>query len=330
MSGLIWDLKALHRHLQGVIDLEMYTIPYYLTVLYSIKDPSAEAYRLIQSAVYQEMLHCQLACNIANAYGHRPRFRPPRYGTGTVPHVDFDLDDPNPTTIYTPYSTALGPLDEERLNTMCLIEYPEWDTGRTPDLRARNEEYGSIGEFYDAVRLGLAELRHHCRAGVKQVDEFGRFYINFDQPTITRDGEEGYKQAVVMMQVIVDQGEGQTQEVPGIPADFQNTADGYQESWPHFRKFNWIRDQAKLPATWSGVARPERGSPGFAAQRTLIKDFRVFLTTLERLFSGHDPGNFGPLMAKLGGDVLTCWQRNAIPRFALSEGGEVEAGDDED
>jgi hypothetical protein len=64
-----WDLNALWSHLQGVTDLELWTIPFYLTAMYSIKDPSQDAYQLIQSIVYQEMLHAQLACNIANAYG---------------------------------------------------------------------------------------------------------------------------------------------------------------------------------------------------------------------------------------------------------------------
>ena len=320
MGSSEWDTATLHRHLQGVVDLELWTIPYYLTVLYSIKDPSSEPYRLIQAAVYQEMLHAQLASNIANAYGLSPAFRVPEYGGATVPHIDFDLDEPNPTRVYTPFSTALGPLDQERINTMCLVEYPEWDTGREPDVRPKNSEYGSIGEFYDAVRCGLRVLRDQCHGGVNQVDEFRSFYNQFAEPTVTRSGDEGYIQALTLLDAIVQQGEGQTEGVSDIPTEFQNTADGFQESWPHFQKFSWIRDQLALPDTYEGQAEPPPGTAGFLAQDVLIQDFGDFLATLEQLFRGEAPERFGTLMAKLGGDILTSWQRGAVPRFSPRTG----------
>jgi hypothetical protein len=311
-----WDLQALQSHLQGVVDLELWTIPYYLTAMYSIKDPSADAYQLIQSIVYQEMLHAQLACNIANAFGCSPTFTAPAYVGDDVPHIRFRLDVPNPTQTFRPYSAELGPLDERRINTMCLIEYPEWNTERTPDLRPRREEYGSIGEFYAAVRAGMAELREQVRGNVRQSDHFQFFYQGFAQPTITRNGYDGYLQATTMIDLITDQGEGQTQGDADVPPQFQNTADGFEESWPHFRKFMFIRALKGFPETFRGVAEPPAGSAGHKAQQRLIADFALFLRTLDALFSGEHPADFGPLMARLGGDVLTCWQNDAIPKFS--------------
>jgi len=310
-----WDLPSLWTHLQGVVDLELWTIPYYLTAMYSIKDPSEEAYQLIQSVVYQEMLHAQLASNVANAFGYTPTFTAPAY-VCRIPHVCFALDTPNPTEVFTPQSAELGPLDEERINAMCLIEYPEWDTERTPDLRPNREEYGSIGEFYAAVRAGMAELREHVRGGVNQVDQFRFYYQDLSQATITLDGYEGYRQATTLVDVITDQGEGQTQGDVDVPVESRNTADGLEESWPHFRKFMSIREGGALPETYDGVAEPDAGSPGERAQRRLIGDFAAFLETLDTLFRGAASPSFGPLMAKLGGDVLTCWQNGAIPRFS--------------
>ena len=52
-----WSPKQLEAHLQHAIDLELWTIPYYMSAMYSIKDPASEAYRLIQSVTRQEMLH---------------------------------------------------------------------------------------------------------------------------------------------------------------------------------------------------------------------------------------------------------------------------------
>lgn len=311
-----WTLEALREHLQGVVDLEFWTIPYYLTAMYSIKDPSSDAYQLLQSIVYQEMLHTQLACNLANAFGCRPRFTAPAYLGHHIPHLRFRLDEPNPIREYHPYSAELGPLDAHRLNAMCLIEYPEWRTGRTPDVRPSREDYGSIGEFYAAVRVGIAELRGHLRGRVHQVDEFRFFYAGFTQPTITRDAAEGYPQAMGLIDLITSQGEGQAQGDADVPPAFRNTADGFHERWPHFRKFSSIRAAGALPETWRGEAAPPPGSAGAQAQERLVRDFAEFLRVLEALFGGAPHGAFGPLMAKLGGDVLTCWQRGAIPRFS--------------
>jgi Ferritin-like len=311
-----WDIESLRTHLQGAVDLEFWTIPYYMTVLYSIKDPSCEAYRLIQAACYQEMLHAQLACNIANAFGYSPRFTAPAYTADKIPHIDFRLDVPNPTEIFTPFSGELGPLDQKRLNTMCLVEYPEWDTERSPDLRPKQSEYGSIGEFYDAVRVGIYELRHELRGGVKQVSEFGPFYNAFSEPAITRDGEEGVNQALRLVQVIVDQGEGQTSGDADVRLEYQATTDGFENSWPHYRKFLFVRAMRELPETWVGAPDPAPGSEGRKAQEILIKDFAGFMETLNALFSGAQPVKFGAQMAKLGGDIVTCWKRGAIPRFS--------------
>ena len=317
-SLLVWNHTHLHEHLQGVVDLELWTIPYYLTVMSSIKDPASDAYRLIQTVVHQEMLHAQLASNIANAYGLRPRFTTPTYAGAAVPHINFALDEPNPTDLFHPYSAELGPLDDTRINTMCLIEYPEWQTQRQPDLREDQEEYGSIGEFYDAVRDGMRELRHLVRGGINQIEHFGGFYPDLAPLTITADGDAGFRQASALVDVITDQGEGQTEAVETVPVEMQNTADGMQESWPHYKKFEFIRQSSARPATYTGVRDPEPGTPGHQAQQILIRDFAAFLATLTEMFSGGQQSSvaFGVQMAKLGGDVLTCWHRNAIPKFS--------------
>ncbi|MBI5257913.1 MAG: ferritin-like protein [Burkholderiales bacterium] len=312
-----WSLPRLHEHFQGAADLELWTIPYYLTVLYSIKDPSTEAYRLVQAAVYQEMLHLQLVANIANAYGYSPTLAPPAYRGTAVPHLDFDLDTPNPTTEFTPYSAELGPLDAQRVNTMCLVEYPEWRTEREPDLADTQQAYGSIGEFYDALRVGMSELRAHVQGSRRQIDEFGPFYQGTPRLSITEFGDAGFRQAMTLVDIIVDQGEGQTQPIETVPTEFRNTADGFKDAWPHFQKFDHIRRLPRWPAVYAGEALPPSGSPGQQAQQRLVADFAGFLAVLNRMFAGEPvPAAFGVQMAKLGGDILACWQQQAIPRFS--------------
>src|SRR6185503_8396851 len=81
-----WTKQDLHHHLQHALNLELWTIPLYLTALYSIKDLKKlkheqypEAAKLIFSVVVQEMLHVELVCNISNALGFSPKFLPPVY-----------------------------------------------------------------------------------------------------------------------------------------------------------------------------------------------------------------------------------------------------------
>ena len=88
-----WDLGHLHGHLQAAAELEAWTIPYYLSAMFSVVDRSSEAYQLVQSVVNQEMLHLQLVSNIANSYGystgadarHLQLRRPRTYRTSTSP-----------------------------------------------------------------------------------------------------------------------------------------------------------------------------------------------------------------------------------------------------
>lgn len=310
-----WTLPHLHAHLQDVVDLEVWTVPYYMAAMYSIKDRTSDAYQLIQDVIHEEMLHVQLASNIANAFGLSPRFVPPVYGGPAVPHVDFSLDVPNPTEEYAPFTTAIGPLDLPRVNTMCLIEYPEWSTERQPDLRDDHDQYGSIAEFYAALRVGMYELREHLRGGLNQVDEFRRYYNDFPHQTIEHDADQGYVEAIRLVDLITDQGEGQSQGDTEVAVQHQNTADGFEESWSHFRRFTTIRGHA-LPETYDAVPDPPPGSPGHRAQEILVRDFAAFMETLEALFGGRRPDGFGVRMAKIGADVLTCWQRGAVPRFS--------------
>lgn len=312
-----WDINDLQIHLQAAVDLEFWTIPFYMSAMYSIKDQSCEAYRLIQSVVNQEMLHLQLAANIANAYGCSPKIRVLPYEGTKIPHLNFKLDIPDPRTEFSPYSAAIGPLDEERINSMCLIEYPESKTGHIPNLKSDITEYGSIGEFYDALEVGiiieLIKEGHPTYGGCNQISVFEPFYQNFTQQTITENGEEGVKQAHNIINAIRDQGEGGKSDK--IPTKYRNTADGFDPDLPHFKKFIKIREEMELPETYYGEANPDHES-GKEAQRILIHHFRSFMDTLETMFStGEMPDNFGSQMATIGGNILHCWQEGAIPKF---------------
>ncbi len=331
-----WNPVKLQHHLQAAVGLEFWTIPFYMAAMYSIEDPSANAYRLIQSVVYQEMLHVELAANIANAFGLSPSFGEPVYAGKNIPHLNFDLDTPNPTTEFSPYSAEIGPFDIERLNAMCLIEYPEWDTEREPDPKPKIEQYGSIGEFYAAVSAGaaavVAQNPANLRARVHQVNLFQHFYSGFVQPPrhivewqpetetmiVTEGGVAGLSQVLRLMAVITSQGEGQVEGETAIPVDYQNTADDIQPEESHFTKFDGLLGIG-FPATYPLKTYPTKDpkhKEQKAAQERLKRNFATFRAQLEQLFrTGELPHTFGVEMATLGGNILRCWQLGVVPTF---------------
>src|SRR5262249_9348935 len=164
------------------------------------------------------------------------------------------------------------------------------------------------------IRFGVTQLREHLRAGVRQVDYFADFYNNLSTTTISMGGTDGFRQAMQLIDVIVDQGEGQTRGDVNILPDYQNTADGVHDSWPHCRKFMRSRNLDCLPATYPVDGEP--GPAGRKAQQILARDFAHFLEILNDLFQGRPHLGFGAVMAKLGGEILSCWQHRAVPKFS--------------
>ena len=309
-----WTLEDVHEHLEFAVNLEMWTIPYYMTALYSIRSNSDPSLLLLRSVVHQEMLHAQLAANIYNAtQPSRPlRLGPYLYEKdGKVPHLDFNLD-PQAVKKYGQPDPQLGPLDLARMGTMCLIELPEI---RRPPSAPTETEYATIGDFYDAVRTGLQQTSDAIRGGQTQIDYFGHFYNHLTTLTVTSDGAEGLQQAQLLIEAITEQGEGTKHEDGPIPEEFQNTADGYNTSWSHFRKFNAIRDglvAGRIPELY--FADPDQRNTH--AQLQLVHDFGTLLRALERLFSGRGAPDFGVVMPKVGASVLNCWRTGVVPQFS--------------
>jgi len=319
-----WTLEQLQEHLQAAVDLEFWTIPFYMSAMYSIKDPGTQAYQAILSVVNQEMLHVQLAANLANAYGLKPRFACPLYHGQHIPHLDFDLDHPDPREKFSDYSAEIGPFDQARLNAMCLIEYPMWIGTETPRPGPDYTTYGSIGEFYTAVSVGAEQLKDHI-APVNQVNHFARFYNNFKDMTITERGTAGFPQVANIVQGICDQSEGRNDSgtswtAHSVPKQYRNTADDTDPNWSHFQKFMALWAADHFPETYDALANPAPGSAGHKAQAILEENFKGFLHGLDALFAGHDPKEFMTQMFALGGNILNCWKNGAVPKFGVSLG----------
>ncbi|WP_299410624.1 ferritin-like domain-containing protein [Acaryochloris sp. IP29b_bin.148] len=314
-----WTIKHLKDHLQAAVDLEFWTIPFYMSAMYSVKDRSSQAYQMLRTVVNQEMLHLQCAANIANAYGLSPTMKAPVYQGTTIPHLDFSLDNPKAIAPYKPYTAEIGALDLKHINAMCLIEIPEYlDGEKNIQLQSKIEEYGSIGAFYQALRFGAYLLRDSIQGGVRQVDYFSAFYRNMPNMTITESGENGFDQIGLLIDLITDQGEGQTKKDPTIPSAFQNTADDTEPHDDHFAKFNQIKNNMghQLPDVYIGKAHGDYTDTDKQLEVILIQQFSELRNLLEQLFKGDNPEKFFSIMASVGGAISNCWHHGVTPRYS--------------
>ncbi|MGL5060176.1 MAG: ferritin-like domain-containing protein [Microcoleus sp.] len=169
-----WTKELVQKHAKTAVMVELYTLPFYLTVLTSIKDKTHPDYRSILSICVEEMLHLQLAANLCLALDTQPIFTAPKYGTP----IEY-LDPHNPTTgHYKLINVKLDALNETTLDLMLDIETPsglEEERHPEPGVRAiikRVEDtleekwnmrhhttpqypYESIGDMYDALVTGI-------------------------------------------------------------------------------------------------------------------------------------------------------------------------------
>jgi hypothetical protein len=324
-----WNKSELHAHLQHAVDVEFWTIPLYLTALYSIKglrgmsrENYPDAAKLIQSVVIQEMLHLEVVCNISNALGYAPSFHPPHYDeTKKIPFI-------HPTKDVLPehlqgYVCKPGALNEETLKLFCAIELPH---ERTEIKWNKHSGYRSIADMYEALKQAIV---HHWpnyfvgdSANKKQKNTFREYH--------NREGRShGFSQKVTSLEsalkgieAIVEQGEGANAHL--VHADYRppkiETGKEFDPGWfrgelSHYRKFNILRWHHKhLPEVYKEID----GADGTAEQEALDKTYHAFLCELEKSFSldGDNMSNdFWNAMFGLSNSIMGVWEKGLRPEF---------------
>jgi hypothetical protein len=196
-DGRITTPASLVEHLQWALELEHFTVPPFLCALYSLDpDRNPEAMQLVASVVVEEMLHMTLVANLMNAVGGRPRLDSPTMLRGyprRLPHS------------YGAFDVSLRRFSPEAVETILKIERPA-----TPSGPPEGDHYESIGQFYDAIKLGLKELCEEvgesiifCGDPARQVEDSG-FYSGGGRIVAV----DGIDTALAAIAEIVTQGEG--------------------------------------------------------------------------------------------------------------------------
>ncbi len=292
------DAAGLYLPLQKAIELEHSTIPPYLTALFSLKaGMNLQIGQLIHQIVIQEMLHMTISCNILIALRGHPKINTPHF----VPDYPGNL----PMKIGgKAFIVGIEAFSKELVkNTFMVIEEPEQPIAPSAALRtAAEDEYRTIGEFYDALKTSIQQLPADAfDPASTQYQVLSWFPPEQLFPIVDADS------ACAAIDIIIQQGEGSSTspfegsdgDTPYEPAHFYKFAEIYQghriTPVPPPYAFNG----PAIPFDPTGVypLKPNCKIADFAPgtqARSRIEQFAYtyssLLNALHKTFNGH-PGN---------------------------------------
>lgn len=331
-EGTLDDLRG---HLQAATNLELWTIPLYLTALASIQADAScielppdrvrhatrtttTVTRLLVSVALQEMYHLQLAGNIARLFGVVPRLDWPVY-EGRIPYV---------STLPAGVTVALGTANNpDTLRLMLAVETPDDPYGGHGEPGARDVPvfpfiqydaagepcYPSIGTLYSVVLQLADRFRTQLHPGAPQLAN-GLFSAWYDHTGLIQPAT--IDEAI---NIIVDQGEGAIgrQDAPlddpdAIPAQGSYQDPFYAENhFSHCERFQLALDNAGKgvtvwPTTGARLAIP--------AQQHLSVLFSGLLDRLRAAWAGAAP-DLGPMFL-FRGALAQVYAAGQVPAFA--------------
>ena len=229
-----WQLDAMHDNcsleslklqLQQAFQLEFYTIPLYLTSLYSIKEGfNLEVYALIRSVMMQEMLHMAQVANILIAVGGRPIIDSSEWAP-KYPAMGL------PGNVLPQLNVTLEKASKSHIQRVFMgVEYPH-NTSVTSDEPTITNS--TIGQFYDQILKCMNKLVDNGQ------DIFNNSQISlqvewpWDNPYGTLYTVEDLDTAEKAIMDIQDQGEGASPIDPTVSS-------AENDSLAHFYKFEEI------------------------------------------------------------------------------------------
>ncbi|AUT01551.1 hypothetical protein CLI64_14780 [Nostoc sp. CENA543] len=334
-----WTKQLVQDHAKTAVQVELYTLPFYLTALTSIKDTSHPAYKSILSICIEEMLHLQLAANLCLALDTKPEFPAPTYDGTPIPY----LDPNNPTTAHHKLINAqLDALNTTTLDLMLDIETPSGlEQHRHPEkgiwkiidwledtLEARwhlqhhltpQYPYDTIGEMYNALIAGIVVVGKDNFSWTTRNQQAAWTSEAFTQ-IITKfeDAEEAVK-------TISLQGEGTTtgKDRYAIPANYRLENEGMDDKsfneFSHYERLLNIKNQG-LPEVYGTNNNQENQQAQQQALANLQSTFADLLTELDSIWNiGQDitqDNNFWNPMFGLLKAAQACWQAGVIPKWS--------------
>jgi ferritin-like protein len=220
----ITTVQSLRDHLQLAIELELSTIPPYLCALYSIKEgTNPVATNIIKSVVVEEMLHMSMAANLLNAVGGAPVINSP----ASVPKYPSFLPQSDES-----FKVRLLQFSKEAIGIFLKIERPA-ATAQPPQA----DHYHTIGQFYQAIRLGFIYLAGQAGNNIFTGDPKRQIL-----PEYYYGGGGGLIAVTSLADALqcIDEIEGQGEGIDGTILDPDHQLFGEGIEYAHYFKFNEI------------------------------------------------------------------------------------------
>ena len=250
------------------------------------------------------MFHTQCAWNLAQAFqatDYDFASRSFTYEGKTIPHLDFSIDKPNPAKTkvtvdgieydFTDYSATLNPDSfVQRINAMCLIEFPDWAPQASQEIGASVTNYASIGHFYQAIKNVLTKhtefndgtkIADAIKPDQHQVNWFDNAPSVFNGNAIIGavNGTDYLTQATNLITTIVEEGEGTSSHDTGGPTEYQYDTD----ATTHFEQFIKIKSACDKGT----ISQNPLSDSGVETITGYLKN--TFLAQVQTFFSAGDP-----------------------------------------
>ena len=334
-----WTKELVQEHAQTAVKVELYTLPFYLTVLASIKDKKSDAYQSLLSICIEEMLHLQLAGNLCIALDTQPIFEAPKYGN-KIPYLDPDNTE---TGHHKLINAKLDALNNDTLSIMLDIETPSGlEEHRHPEegifrkiidwvehaLEHRwNMDYHStpqypyscIGEMYDALISGIRMVgedkfswKTTNQQKVWQKEEFKQIIASFE------DAENAIK-------TISLQGEGTTANKdkfmipPNYCLEDENDDPHGLNEYSHYERLLKIKNQG-IPDVYPVVNNGQNQQEQQKALQGLQDSFAKLLGGMNQIWNKGEEmsdDNFWNVMTgELIPNLEDCWKNGVVPKWS--------------
>lgn len=191
VSEEVRDIQWLQESLINAVQLELATLPPYLSAYWSIKDSTEKAATFINDIFFDEMKHMGLAANML-------------VSVGGVPQIDTAVPrypGPLPGGVHPGLIVHLQGITKDYVQNVCMqIELPE-------NPLAKAVTFTTIGAFYDAIAAAFTALNPPISLTNQQASSIGVTKI-----TTVAD-------ALKAIELIKVEGEGTTDSPDDSPGD---------------------------------------------------------------------------------------------------------------
>ena len=246
MKNLTIRRKELVDNLHKALELELSTIPPYLTALLSINSKKNNTpATLIHSVAMEEMLHMLLVCNLIVSVGGKVNFN-----KSNVPTYPLSLEFEGKRFEDREFDINLERFSESAIDTFLKIEMPTKFIGHQKNVykSAEMDIPGiTIGAFYEKIKQQLDDAcEHYSEAevfiGNPECQLGENFYWKGEGEPIKVIDLCSSHQAI---ELIITQGEGCSNSIFDIDAQYFNQ----RSEIAHYFKFNEIKYHRTYQAT---------------------------------------------------------------------------------